>query len=73
MAIAHATTLLSWQENLMSEDMPPEWMWPLPDELEDWFVDVKKRQDERYGTGDKEPAEDAPGMAQNELTRGKRR
>jgi hypothetical protein len=73
MAISHAQTILSWQDNLLSEDMPPEWMWPLSDELEGWFEDVKKRQEERYGSHGREPVEDAPGMAQNELTKGKRR
>jgi hypothetical protein len=68
MAISHAQTVLHWQEALMEEDMPPEWMWPLSEELDDWFDDVKARQAERYGTGS-DSAEDAPDMAQNELTR----
>jgi hypothetical protein len=72
MAISHAQTILGWQENLMSEDMPPEWMWPLGEELNDWFDAVKARQDERFGRNSDEK-EDAPDMAQNELTRGKKR
>lgn len=24
--------------------MPPEWMWPFPDELENWFGDVKAKR-----------------------------
>lgn len=71
MAIAHAQTVLGWQENLMTEDIPPEWMWPLSEELNDWFDEVKRRHDEQFGRED--PVEDAPDMAQNELTAGKRR
>lgn len=72
MAITHAQAVLNWQENLMTEDMPPEWMWPLPDELEDWFKDVKARHDEKYGTGEKDD-DDVTDMTQNELTRGMKR
>lgn len=68
MAITHAQTILGWQENLLTEDMPPEWMWPLTEELDDWFKDVKARHDERYG-GSRDEKDDAPDMAQNELTR----
>ena len=70
MAITHAQTILHWQENLMSEDMPPEWMWPLGEELDAWFAAVKERHEEKYGR--KEPLDDAPDMAQNELSRGRR-
>lgn len=41
MAVAHADTVLHWRENLMSEEMPPEWMWPFPDELNKWFEQVE--------------------------------
>lgn len=66
LAISHAQTILGWQENLTKEDMPPEWMWPLTDELEEWFDEVSRRMEERYGTGDYR--DDAPDMEQNELT-----
>ena len=70
MAVAHAHTVLHWQENLFDEDMPPEWMWPLVDELDDHFAAVMARRKERYGGND---SDDAPEMAQNELTKGMRR
>lgn len=72
MAILHAQNVLHWQENLFDDDMPPEWMWPLSEELDEFFEGVMARRKERYGGG-REPVEDAPGMEQNELTRGKRR
>ena len=71
MAVAHAHTVLHWQENLFDEDMPPEWMWPLVDELDDHFAAVMARRKERYGDGN--DSDDAPEMAQNELTKGMRR
>jgi hypothetical protein len=73
MAVAHAHTVLHWQENLFDEDMPPEWMWPLVDELDDHFAGVLARRKERYGSGGRDDDDDAPDMLQNELTKGKRR
>lgn len=46
-AIQHAQTVVNWQENLLEEDTPPEWMWPLDFELEAWFDDVKRRRESR--------------------------
>lgn len=39
--ISHANKVLDWHENLSSDDIPPEWMWPFDDLLEEWFEDVK--------------------------------
>lgn len=61
---------MAWQENLMSEDMPPAWMWPLPDVLEEWFDEVAARHKARYG-GDSDRDEDVP-MMQNDLAAGRR-
>lgn len=69
MAVTHALTVLGWQENLLSEEMPPEWMWPLTDELEEWFEEVSARR--RDGTS-RDDLEDAPDMMQNTLTRGRK-
>ncbi len=71
MAIIHAQLVIGWQENLLPEDMPPEWMWPLNEALNEWFDTVKKRHEEKYGT--KTDDDDDGDMAQNELTRGKKR
>ena len=50
-AIEHAQRILSWQENIPSEDHPPRWMWDFEDELESHFELVKQRRDEKYGGG----------------------
>lgn len=51
--------------------MPPEWMWPLTDELEDWFAEVEAKRKVKYGSsGDDDDgvAEDPPGgMVSNNL------
>ena len=33
MALGHANMILSWEENLATEEMPPRWMWHLPWEI----------------------------------------
>lgn len=55
-AVEHALRILSWQENLLPEEMPPQWMWHLDWEIEAWFDKIKaKREQERGG-----PAADDP-------------
>lgn len=57
-AISHANKVLSWQENLSSDEMPPSWMWPFDEELELWFEDVERLREEKYsGNGSEEPAD----------------
>ena len=46
----HALMILSWQENLPSDEMPPYWMWHLDWEIEDWFRKVQRKRDAKYGT-----------------------
>jgi hypothetical protein len=58
-------TILSWQENLTSEETPPEWMWPVTHELEVWFERVEAERDERYGSDDR----DQVPLMENELAR----
>lgn len=50
-AFAHAFTILGWQENLGEDEMPPEWMWALDEELEEWFEEVQMVRKEKYSTG----------------------
>jgi len=69
MAVSHALTIITWQENLIADEMPPEWMWPLNDELDQWFADVKRSRDDDSG---RDRLEDAPDMMQNSLTSGRR-
>lgn len=40
-AIDHGYKILSWQENLQENEMPPRWMWHLDWELEEWFKGVE--------------------------------
>ena len=49
-ALTHAFRILSWQENLLEEERPPEWMWPFEDELEIWFEEVDRARKEKYST-----------------------
>jgi hypothetical protein len=49
-AIEHGHKVLDWQENLMADEVPPEWMWPFQEELELWFEEVQHRRDEKWGT-----------------------
>ncbi len=70
MAIEHAQRVLGWQENLGQDEMPPQWLWVVEDELETWFEDVDRKRKEKYGS----PAEDTEEseMMSNTLARGKR-
>jgi hypothetical protein len=43
-AIGHANRVIDWLENIPSEDMPPEWMWPFTEELNDHFDEVKAKR-----------------------------
>ena len=47
--LGHALNILSWQENLAKDEMPPHWMWHLDHELELWFDKVAKKRDAKYG------------------------
>jgi hypothetical protein len=75
-AVNHAYTILSWQENLTSEEVPPEWMWSLDDELEEWFEEVAAARKARFGGGassnGSEPDE-APQMMSNQLAERRKR
>jgi hypothetical protein len=70
-AIAHAQTVLSWQEVLTEDEMPPEWMWPFDEELESWFEDVERKRKERYGNRGDDADSSGP-MTENEYAKGMR-
>ena len=57
-------------ENLLAEEIPPDWMWPFDDLLADWFDEVKAKRDEKYGTASNE--ESVP-LAKNEYAVGRGR
>jgi len=49
-------------------------MWPLSDELEDWFEVIEAARKEKYGGGgDDDDVEEPDDMAQNELAAGRRK
>lgn len=58
-AVEHSNNILSWQENLPEDEMPPEWMWSVDHELEIWFEKLKDARAEKYGT----PREESPMMS----------
>lgn len=73
MAIEHANRVITWQENLLEDEMPPSWMWHLDTELEAWFDDVAAKRKERYGGGGGDDDRDVDGPAMdNEFARGRR-
>lgn len=58
---------MQWEENLLADDMPPEWMWALPEDLAEWFDEVEQR----YRSG-RTRDEDEGEMVDNELARNRR-
>ena len=53
-AIEQAFRILSWQENLSKDEMPPEWTWNLDWEIEAWFKKIKIERDKKWGTNSAE-------------------
>lgn len=53
----------AWHDNLLSQDIPPAWMWPFEDELSTWFERVEAERKERYGGGTDDGAQEAPMMS----------
>lgn len=51
--------------------MPPPWMWPFDDALEQWFEEVDRRRKDRMGPSDDD--DEPTDMMENELTKGMRR
>jgi hypothetical protein len=64
--------ILSWQENLPDDEMPPEWMWPLDHELVGWFDEVQRKRDERYGNHDGDSDDTVVPMMNNQLAAARR-
>lgn len=55
--------------------MPPEWMWPLDEEIVAWMERVVEDRREKYGGGDKGSARDSREtvpMMDNEYAKGRR-
>lgn len=64
-AIEHALRILSWQENLPSDEMPPRWMWNLEWELDIHFKKVDKQRKIKYGIDSSSPEEDNEAWEEN--------
>lgn len=64
--------ILTWQENLPSEETPPDWMWHLDWELEGWFEEVQRKRDEKYGRDRDDDDDVIVPMMNNELAAKKR-
>lgn len=74
MAIEQASRVLDWMENLVKEEMPPDWMWPFEDELEQWFADVEEKRKQKYGGGGDTSSDESSGpMMKNEFAQGRGR
>jgi hypothetical protein len=52
--------------------MPPEWMWPLDDEIIPWFEDVRAKRKEKFGGGGDDDDDRSSSMMQNDYARGRR-
>lgn len=76
MGIEHANRILDWQENLRPKEIPPEWMWPLDDEVGKWLEEVMEARNEGSGGSEERSnpnshREKTP-MMSNELAEGRR-
>ena len=57
-AFEQALRIISWQENLSSDEMPEPWKWHLDWEIQAHFEKVEQTRKEKWGTPDT-PASDA--------------
>lgn len=71
MALEQAQRVLNWQENLMEEEMPPAWMWPFDQQLEEWFEEVERKRKSKYGADSDDDDEPMGDMMQNEFAKGR--
>ena len=70
--IEHANTVLDWYENFTKDEMPPQWMWHLDHELEEWFKEVTRLRDEKYGTSSRSDDREQVPMMENEFASARR-
>lgn len=64
--LERASRILDAQENLPSEDCPPDWMWLCDEELEIWFGNIYERRKAGLSS---QPDDEEPEMMQNELAK----
>ena len=66
--VEHSFKVLDWYENLLTEEVPPQWMWTVEHELELWFERVERDREAKYGGGGSGSDDDDMGqMMRNEL------
>lgn len=65
--------ILMWQENLGKDEVPPEWMWSLDDELESWFEDVEEAREAKFGGSSTRNKDEVVPMMQNQLSKNRRK
>lgn len=71
MAIEHGLTVLSWFENNVKDDVPPEHLWEDTEGLEEWWDRVKERTEARMSGRQSAPGADPADeeLSDNELAR----
>lgn len=57
-ALSHANTVLGWSEFLGKDEIPPEWMWPFSDELNEWFKEVQIAREKKYNVSSDNDGDD---------------
>lgn len=72
-ALSHAYLILSWQENLPEDEIPPRWMWHLDWELERHFEEVEIARRQKYGTASDDGELEGPNVLVNDDPEIKRR
>ena len=65
--MTHALQIISWQENLDKDEMPPYWKWHLDWEIEEHFIGVRNARALKYGTADADPSVLDEGYERNAL------
>lgn len=72
-AIEHALTIISWHENLPSDEQPPEYLWEDSEGLEWWWATVEDKRNDGVSTsrGPTDQAHDDPEgqLTENEYAR----
>lgn len=66
-ATSEALAILSWLENLPSDECPPRNIWHHSKRIEEWFADIKRKR-ENPGKEGHESVPD-PGMDENEYAK----
>lgn len=50
-AIVHGLQILSWYENYVEKEIPPDTIWDDAEGIEEWFKAVKIKNDAKYTDG----------------------